>query len=251
MDEVREAAEAILNSRYLVLFTGAGMSADSGIPVFRGGSGLWDKYSIEDLATPQGFMRNPELVWRWYLERYSKVKRVKPHRGYKILFKWFRNGILKTVITQNVDGLFRRVGFKDVIELHGRLDIARCMRCRYKVPMDDVDTSVLPPLCPNCYSYLRPDVVWFGEPLDPGIIKKAYEEAGKADTLLVIGTSGVVYPAAYIVDIAFEKGARIIDIDPSPPAFIDSVDIYIPLGAEEALIKIDGVVERLSKRYSK
>ncbi len=245
MEEITRAAEYIAGSRYLVVFTGAGMSADSGIPVFRGGSGLWDRYSLEDLATPQGFQRNPELVWRWYLSRLEKVRRARPHKGYHVIRDWWRGGLVKTVITQNVDGLFRRVGIDDVIELHGSLHRFRCTRCWYRGEIDSLDLESLPPICPNCYSLLRPDVVWFGEPLDQAVWRRALTEVLRSDTLLVIGTSGVVYPAASLVEEAHANRARIVEVNPEPSALTGLSTIWIGMGAEKALVEIDRVLRRM------
>jgi len=245
MEGLRRAAELVANSKYLVMFTGAGMSADSGIPVFRGSEGLWEKYSLEDLATPQGFMRNPGLVWRWYLSRLEKIRRARPHRGYRVARRWWDEGLLKTVVTQNVDGLFRRVGIEDVIELHGSLHRFRCTRCWYRGRIEDLDLGSLPPICPNCYSLLRPDVVWFGEPLDPGLWRKALEEVSKTDLLVVVGTSGVVYPAASLVEEAYDRGVEIIEINPEASALTTYASLSIRMGAEEALVGIDRLLRRM------
>ncbi len=245
LDIIRTAAKYIKDSRNLVVFTGAGMSADSGIPTFRGADGLWSKFRPEELATLDAFLRDPVLVWKWYLWRISKLKGVKPHRGYKVLSRWYREGILKHVITQNVDGLFIRSGIDEVVELHGNILRAKCMSCRYKTSIDSLDKSSLPILCPRCYGLMRPDVVWFGEPLDESIVEAAYRYARESDVMLVIGTSGVVYPAAYIPFIAKESGAKIIEVNIEESAISSISDVFIGLKAAEALPLIDKYLKKV------
>ncbi len=245
VDILTEIARKVLTSRHLVIFTGAGMSADSGIPTFRGDDGIWKKFRPEDLATSEAFNRDPVFVWKWYLWRISKVRNVKPHKGYRVLKKWYDHGILKKVITQNVDGLFRRVGIDDVIELHGNIEYARCVRCGYRTLIYSLDTSSLPILCPRCYSYMRPDVVWFGESLDESIVKNAFESAVNADVFIVIGTSGVVYPAAYIPYLAKKNGAYIIEINVEESAITDIADVFVNMRASEALDKIDKMIKKI------
>jgi len=244
IDPVRRAARYITESENLVVFTGAGMSADSGIPTFRGADGLWSRYRPEDLATLDAFLRDPVLVWKWYLWRISKLKSVKPHKGYKVLRKWYEKGVLKHVITQNVDGLFMKSGIEKVIELHGNISRAKCMSCRYKASIDSLDKSSLPILCPRCFGLMRPDVVWFGEPLDGFVIENAFRVARESDVMLVIGTNGVVYPAAYIPFIAKEEGARVIEINIEETNITGISDISIRLKAADALPLLDKYLKR-------
>lgn len=239
-----KAAEYIYRAKNLIVFTGAGMSADSGIPTFRGEDGLWNRYRPEDLATLDAFLSDPVKVWRWYLWRISRLKSVKPHKGYNVLSRWYRIGILKYVITQNVDGLFIESGIDKVIELHGNILRARCTSCRYSSPIDKLDKSSLPIICPRCYGLMRPDVVWFGEPLNPSILDKAYQLARESDVMLVIGTSGVVYPAAYIPYIAKESGSKVIEINVEESMITEISDIFIGLRAAEALTYIDKYLSR-------
>ena len=246
MGILEDAASIIASSQYMVVFTGAGMSADSGIPTFRGEDGIWSRFRPEELATPEAFMKDPVKVWKWYLWRISKLSKVKPHRGYKILKRWYDKGIIKSVITQNVDGLFRRAGIDNVLELHGWIEEAKCVRCGYKTSVYNLDRSSLPIICPRCYGLMRPNVVWFGEPLDSTILRRAYSEAEKSDLMLVIGTSGVVYPAAYIPYIAKENGSKIIEVNPEATPISEISDITIKSGAEEALTNLDRI---LSKKF--
>jgi len=215
--EVVRAVRAIGGSSYLIAFTGAGVSAESGIPTFRGPGGLWRRYKPEELASPEGFKRNPRLVWEWYAWRMQLVERAKPNKAHILLSRLEESGILKCIITQNVDGLHQRSGSKNVIELHGNIWRARCIECYYTtIHHEPPPKESLPPTCPRCGALLRPDVVWFGEPLPSGALARAYSEAANADVVLVIGTSGAVEPAGSIPLIAWHRGAHIINVDPNP-----------------------------------
>lgn len=195
MEALNSAVAAIRreNPRSIVVFTGAGVSADSGIPTFRGPDGLWRSYRAEDLATPVAFARNPLLVWEWYEWRRSLIRAAQPNDAHLSIAR-LREAI---VITQNVDGLHARAGSQRVIELHGNLFRVRCVRHGdVQAALDAFDD--LPPKC-ACGALLRPDVVWFGETLPEGAFEEAEDAVRRADLLLVIGTSGVVYPAAGLV----------------------------------------------------
>ncbi len=217
----REAAEEVAGllrqAKYAIALTGAGISADAGIPTFRGPGGLWEKYKPEELATPEAFARDPLLVWRWYAWRIRMVLRASPTVSHMVLAKLEERGMLKAVITQNVDGLHQRAGSRNVIELHGNILRARCTSCGYKWVLDKPpEDRDLPLKCPRCGSLARPDVVWFGEPLPAEALHRAIQEAARSDLVLVVGTSGVVEPAASIPLIAYERGARIVNINLEP-----------------------------------
>lgn len=195
MEVLQSAIAAIRKEkpRAVVVFTGAGVSADSGIPTFRGDGGLWRNYRAEDLATPAAFARNPLLVWEWYEWRRGLVRDAKPNDAHLAIARLAQ----AVVITQNVDALHARAGSRNIIELHGNIFRTRCVREHTVTDaMDAFDE--LPPKC-SCGALLRPDVVWFGEMLPEGAFERAAEEVRCADLLLVIGTSGVVYPAAGLV----------------------------------------------------
>jgi NAD-dependent protein deacetylase/lipoamidase len=195
MEALNSAVAAIRQERprSIVVFTGAGVSADSGIPTFRGDGGLWRSYRAEDLATPSAFARNPLLVWEWYEWRRSVVRAAQPNDAHKAIARLDD----AVVVTQNVDGLHARAGSRHIIELHGNLFRARCVHDgtihEASEPFGD-----LPPKC-ACGALLRPDIVWFGETLPEGVFEQAIDAVTKADLLLVIGTSGVVYPAAGLI----------------------------------------------------
>lgn len=187
--------------------TGAGISAESGIPTFRGAGGLWRQFRAEDLATPQAFARDPKLVWEWYDWRRGLVAAAKPNPGH---FALASHGM--PVITQNVDGLHRRAGSKQVTEIHGSLWILRCTACGKEERNELAPLPELPPRC-SCGGMMRPGVVWFGEGLDGSVWRAAEATVRKADLLFVIGTSAVVYPAASLAPLARQSGARIVEIN--------------------------------------
>ncbi|MFN2239308.1 MAG: NAD-dependent deacetylase [Thermoanaerobaculia bacterium] len=201
----------------VVALTGAGISAESGIPTFRGPGGLWENHRPEELATPGAFARDPLLVWRWYEWRRDLVRRVSPNAAHEALARLERTlagrGEL-TLVTQNVDGLHRRAGSRSILELHGNLFRVRCPgEGTVEERMDPL--GELPPMC-SCGSMLRPDVVWFGEMLPPGILEAAMAAVRSADLLLVIGTSGVVHPAAGLVSLLEVGEAIEINPDETP-----------------------------------
>lgn len=229
---LEEVIEALRRRKWerIVVFTGAGVSAESGIPTFRGAGGLWRNFRSEDLATPEAFARDPALVWEWYEWRRGLVRDAQPNAAHRAIAELDEAVANVTVVTQNVDALHARAGSRDVIELHGSLFRVRCTRERTTrdatAPFDE-----LPPRC-ECGALLRPDVVWFGEMLPPAALERASELIRSAELLLVIGTSGVVYPAAGLV--SFCRGVT-IEINPQPS---NSCQFAIAAKAAEAMPKI-------------
>jgi NAD-dependent deacetylase len=220
MSEIERAARLILEADIVVALTGAGASADSGIPTFRGKDGLWNRYDPRELATPEAFARDPKKVWKWYLWRRKKIAEAEPNDAHRVLARMEREGLLEAVITQNVDGLHQRAGSRRVIELHGNIWRDECVGCDYERLNDPergegLEYDELPPRCPECGEPLRPGVVWFGEPLPPDALIRAEELSRDCDVMLVIGTSGEVRPAADLPLIARRHGARLIEINPS------------------------------------
>lgn len=216
----------------VVVFTGAGVSADSGIPTFRGDGGLWRNYRAEDLATPNAFAQNPLLVWEWYEWRRSLVRDAKPNAAHLAIAR-IPDAV---VVTQNVDGLHTRAGSRDVIELHGNIFRTRCVR--EGDVRDAADAfSDLPPKC-ACGALLRPDIVWFGEMLPEGAFERASEQVRASDLLLVIGTSGIVYPAAGLVRLH-----RGLSIEINPQAGGSPCDFEI---AEKAAEVVPEIVDAIS-----
>jgi NAD-dependent deacetylase len=206
--------ETLHSARHVAVLTGAGASAESRIPTFREAqTGLWAKYSPEELATPQAFRRNPKLVWKWYTWRRELVAQAKPNPGHLALAELEQRMPKFTLITQNVDGLHRRAGSRNVIELHGNINRTKCFDEGHIIESWS-PTTELPPRCPRCGSYLRPDVVWFGETLPPQTLHAAFETAQQCDLFLSIGTSALVQPAASLPLIALEQGTVVVEINP-------------------------------------
>jgi NAD-dependent deacetylase len=219
----------------VVILTGAGISAESGVPVFRGDGGLWRQFRPEQLATPDAFRRQPELVWEWYSWRRARIAAAEPNAGHRTIACWQRERAGVTLLTQNVDGLHERAGSPDPVELHGNLWRVRCVRtCGYTV----LDNAHDPPRtafrCP-CGAWLRPAVVWFGESLDPATLDGAIAAAERADVLLVVGTSAVVYPVAALPQIARRRRARIVEINVDETALSAEADVVLRGPAGEVL----------------
>jgi NAD-dependent deacetylase len=216
--QLHAAAELLKAARHVAALTGAGISAESGLPTFRGADGLWRGRSAMQLATPEAFADDPALVWQFYNWRRELVRKAQPnavHRAMVELAAGAAGAAKFTLITQNVDRLHHRAGSRDVIELHGNLADVRCTGCtkttdRGNEVLDDL------PTCDACGALLRPAVVWFGEPLPQDAWQQAHAAVTDADVLLVIGTSAVVYPAAGLASIAKDSGAKVIEINLEP-----------------------------------
>ncbi len=208
----------------LVALTGAGISADSGIPTFRGKDGLWNRYRPEELATPQAFAKDPELVWKWYAWRMERVFTARPNPAHQALAIMEEKGLLKAVITQNVDNLHERAGSRNVIHLHGRIDEMRCLECGRVVGVTE-PPKTLPPFC-ECGGMMRPNVVWFGESLPERELELAMSLC-EENSVLVIGTSAVVYPAAYLPHHAKRSGKEVIEINPDVTPVTEIADLSV------------------------
>ena len=212
-----EAVRALLSSaRSVVVLTGAGISAESGVPTFRGPGGLWREYRPEDLATPEAFARDPRLVWEWYDWRRRKIAEAKPNLGHYALVTLEKRAADLTLITQNVDGLHPLAGSRNVLEIHGNLWRTRCLSC-HEVRENRELLPRLPPRC-ACEGLLRPDVVWFGEPLPYDLLKRSIRAVEACDLMLVIGTSSLVQPAASMALEALARGTAVVEVnlDPTP-----------------------------------
>ncbi len=206
---LRALASQLRAARHVAVLTGAGISAESGIPTFRDAqTGLWSHFDPEALASPAGFARNPALVWRWYAERRVKARAAQPNPGHYALAELARRVPRLTLITQNIDGLHQRAGSPDVIELHGSLHRARCIADGSIHDTWDYDAEL--PHCPDCGALLRPDVVWFGEMLPPAALETAWSAAIECDVFMSIGTSGVVEPAASLPRVALSRNATVL-----------------------------------------
>jgi len=226
--DLEEARRGLSEAKRVVVLTGAGISAESGVPTFRDREGLWARYDPRELATPEGFRRDPLKVWEWYDHRRKAVLACDPNAGHRALARLLlaRKGV--TLVTQNVDGLHRRAledegGFPDtirenaVLELHGNLLRTRCSRCGFSTWDPNPRGVTLPdalPRCADCRELLRPDVVWFGEMLDALTLETAFQRAREADVCLVVGTSAVVHPAASVPLATLEGGGTLIEVNP-------------------------------------
>lgn len=208
-----DARKRLAGAKAVLVLTGAGISAESGVPTFRGPEGLWRQFRPEELATPQAFARDPKLVWEWYAWRREKIAPLSPNPAHHALARLEERVPEFLLATQNVDGLHRVAGSRRLVELHGSLWRVRCVRCGSdredrRVPLPD-----LPPGC-ACGGLLRPAVVWFGEALSDDAIEPASAAARRAEVILVIGTSSLVYPAAALPQLGRENGAFVVEVNP-------------------------------------
>jgi len=232
--KVSHASSLIHSARYLTAFTGAGISVESGIPPFRGPGGLWGKYDPRTLELDY-FLANPARAWPVIKEIfYDHFGQARPNAAHRGLARLETEGRLKCLITQNIDNLHYMAGSRNIVEFHGNSRVLRCLTCGTKVEASEAILHSLPPLCP-CGGMYKPDFIFFGEAIPPEAHARARSAARQSDVMLVIGSTGEVYPAALVPRWAVEVGAKIIEINPEASAFTDSVtDIHIPLKAGEA-----------------
>ena len=246
---VAQVAGWLRDAERVVALTGAGVSAESGVPTFRGDNGLWRNHDPMSLATPDAFRRDPRGVWAWYRWRQALVRRCQPNAGHLALAELERRVPNFVLATQNVDGLHRAAGSTDVIELHGNLFADRCTRCGHvRSAWDDalgfeVDPGAPErdpelPSCERCGGLTRPGVVWFGENLPEGALERAGRAAASSDLLLVVGTSGVVYPAAGLASIAARAGARVVVVNPQQSAHDGVADLTVSASSADALPRL-------------
>jgi NAD-dependent deacetylase len=222
----------------MAVLTGAGISAESGVPTFRDEGGLWRNYRAEDLATPYAFRRNPRLVWEWYDWRRGLIGDCQPNAAHHTLAEMEDSIEDFVLITQNVDGLHRLAGSKRIVELHGNIWGLRCTgQCRSSWEDRTIPLSVIPPRCPDCGALARPDVVWFGESLPGAAIEAAYVAAERCRLMLVIGTSAMVQPAASLPLIALRNGAYVVEVNPQTTPISAAADETIQEPAAVALPK--------------
>lgn len=223
--QIEELRERLRLSRSLVVLTGAGVSAESGVPTFRGPAGLWRNHNPEALATPEAFEADPFLVWEWYDWRRTVISKIQPNPAHYAIAELENRSPEFTLITQNVDGLHLVAGSKKTIELHGSIWHVRCVECGNSRENREVPIKILP-RC-SCGGLLRPSVVWFGEPLPEGALFRAFEASSSAAVMLVVGTSGVVQPAASLALRAKGAGAFVAEINPEETPLSDSLDMRL------------------------
>ena len=246
MDTVAQAREIIHEASHIHFFTGAGMSADSGLDTFRDAqTGLWEKVNPQDMASIEAWQRDPEPMWAWYLWRAYLARRAQPHAGHRAIAQLPGK---VTVTTQNIDDLHERAGSADIAHLHGSLFAFRCSICHspYSQQIELPDTPVerlSPPLCGHCAGYertglIRPGVVWFGEPLPQDQWAKAEDNMKAADVVVIVGTSGSVWPAAGLPALAHREGTPIIEVSPQRSDLSDLADVWVKDYAAKALPEI-------------
>ncbi len=243
-DLIKRAVDDLVAAKNVAALTGAGISTESGIPPFRGKGGLWERFDPMEIAHIDAFMRDPAKVWNILVKEMKAIVDIaRPNDGHKGLAKLEALGKLKTVITQNIDGLHQVAGNTDVIEFHGNFAWQRCMDCNKKYKTSEVDTSEIPPRC-SCNGILRPDAVFFGEMIPPDALWRSRLIASECDLMLVVGTSGVVQPAAMIPVIAKEKGAKVIEINPERTPLTGDISDYLIAGrAGEVMNRIIAALE--------
>lgn len=240
-----EVRERIRTAERVVVFSGAGVSRESGLDTFRGAGGLWERMRPEELATPEAFRADPGKVWRWYAWRYRQAAEARPNPAHAAVARLETLFPAVLVVTQNVDGLHQRAGSQSLLELHGTITRAVCERCGASRDMGEAvaESSERPPLC-SCGGRLRPAVVWFGEMLPEEVLVRAYEEATFCDLFLSVGTSAVVYPAAGLIELAHQAGACLIEVNPEPTPFSHVMDLRLAAPAGEALPALVDAIER-------
>ena len=243
-----ELSEAVLGriraAERVVVFSGAGVSRESGLDTFRGAGGLWERMRPEELATPEAFWADPGKVWRWYAWRYRQASEAHPNPAHAAIARLETLFPAVLVVTQNVDGLHQRAGSRSLLELHGTITRAVCERCGTSRDMGEVVAEPSePPVC-SCGGRFRPAVVWFGEALPQEVLVRAYEEATFCDLFISVGTSAVVYPAAGLIELAHQAGACMIEVNPEPTPFSHIMDLRLAAPAGEALPALVDAIER-------
>ena len=247
MDElIKKAAEDLSGAKMVTALTGAGISVESGIPPFRGKGGLWEKYDPMEVAHIDAFLQNPTKAWNLFFKNMKEVlDRATPSDSHKGLAKLEEFGILKTIITQNVDGLHQMAGNTDVIEFHGNMAWQRCMKCDAHFKTSRVEITEIPPRC-DCGGILRPNAVLFGEMIPQEALWRSRQVATDCDVMLVMGTSAVVQPAALMPVVAKESGAKVIEINAERTPLTGEISDYLILGtAGDVMNGIVAQIERM------
>lgn len=223
---LEEVKPLLQKAKSPMAMTGAGISKESGIPTFRGVEGLWRRFRAEELATPEAFANDPDFVWEFYNDRRSQMQKASPNPAHLALADYERRHPQLNLVTQNIDGLHQKAGSEHPIELHGNIWHIRCVRCPFKREDRRIPFPSKEP-CPTCGERLRPDIIWFGEMLDPVIVSTVYALLRSCDLLLVIGTSSVVQPAASFIYEAKGYGATLIEVNPEKTVISPIVDFHL------------------------
>lgn len=236
---LQKAADIIRQSQYLIALTGAGISVESGIPDFRSAGGLWEKYDPAVYAHIDSFKRNPEMIWEMLFEMIDLTKNARPNPAHLALAELEKKNILKALITQNIDNLHQEAGSINVIEFHGNARRLECLVCHHEEAVGLTDFGGKPPKCPQCGQIMKPQVVFFGEMIPPDALMESQMLANSADTILVVGTSAVVYPASSIPYIAKQNRAKVIEMNLEQTALTGSItDVFIQGKVGETLPKL-------------
>lgn len=236
-DPLIQARERLSTSRRVAVLTGAGISAESGVPTFRGADGLWRNFRPEQLATPEAFSRDPKLVWEWYDWRRERVARCAPNAGHLALARLEHRHGAVTLVTQNVDGLHALAGSLRPVEMHGNIWKARCTAC-HRVAEDRRVPIPIPPACGICGGMLRPHIVWFGESLEGEVLERAFGAFEHCDVALIVGTSGQVQPAASLTGVARQNGAFVIEVNREPTPHSALADVSLMGAAGDILPRL-------------
>ncbi|MBQ27211.1 MAG: NAD-dependent deacylase [Nitrospiraceae bacterium] len=231
---IKKVQHKLCSAKFVAVLTGAGISADSGVPTFRGAEGLWKQHRAEDLASPHAFAHDPKLVWEWYSWRRELIATKVPNLAHEALATMAGRFSSFVLMTQNVDGLHGMAGSQDCLEMHGNIWKVRCTKCFTVTENRDLPI-VFPPQCSACGGLLRPHIVWFGEPLDPPVLDRCMHALQSCDVLLVIGTSGVVQPAASFAMMVKSAGGYTVEINLDPTPSSGSIDIVITGKAKDVV----------------
>jgi len=241
-EDIEKAARLVLEATYVLALVGAGMSVESEIPPFRGPGGLWTKYGEPDMRGYDRFIADPKGWWESIVKRegYARdlvegIAQARPNPGHFALAELEEMGILKYIITQNVDNLHYAAGSKNVAEIHGNIHKLRCVSCGRRFERDEINMEVIPPLCPHCKGYIKTDGVMFGEPIPPDVLKRCEDETGKCDCMLLLGTSAQVYPAAAFPSLVRRRGGSLIEVNPYDTALTAACHVVIRGHTGEAL----------------
>ena len=245
--EIKPLIPLLLEAKGVVALTGSGISAECGIPTFRGEEGLWKTYRAEELATPSAFKQSPKLVWEWYNWRRELMAPKEPHPGHTVLAEWETIFPTFTLITQNIDGLHQKAGSKNVLELHGNIWKMRCTQEGIVLENREASLREIPPLCPECGALLRPHVVWFGESLDMAVLHQSSLISSACDVMLVVGTSAVVQPAASLPLTAINGGAKIVEINPEATPLTPYTNFSLRGKAGDILPEINASIKKAIK----
>ncbi len=239
---IEKARDAIAKAEKILVFTGAGISKESGVPTFREAGGLWDKFKVEDFATPEAFQQRPKEVWEWYRFRRNLMREVNPNPAHYAVAKLDERHDDFLLATQNIDNLHQIAGAKRVMELHGNIFRSYCMKCGYEADESVSELTGEVPSCirDDCDGIMRPKVVWFGEQLDSNILEQSFRFAAEADCCIVIGTSGLVSPAAQLPFLARRNDATVIEVNPEPSAITQITDYFLQGPAGEIMPQLVG-----------